>query len=141
MRLLRLPAAPAALALLASAGCDLVGRPPIAEDFGAPYAVVVGALAEGLDNRATPVLTTAGRLVVVVEYTGGCSDHFFRTDYALADDRQARLWIIHDDPGDACTETVREELALPADAAVFTRAEIVLAAPNGDVRLEIVPPR
>lgn len=138
MRRHRLLAAPALALLVLVGGCDLIGRPVLTEDFGAPYAVVVGAPAESLDDRATPALTTAGRLFVVVAYVGGCADHLFRLDYALTDE-EARLRVVHDDPGDGCEQRVREELLLQVNAAVLARPRIVLATPNGDLPLEVTP--
>jgi hypothetical protein len=115
---------------LALAACDLIGRPPIEPAFGDPYVILVGAPAETVMNRRTPLLTDTGRLVVVVEYRGGCSDHGFRLDYALADG-EARLWIAHDDPGDPCSEAQREELAFELNEAVLDRPSVVLVPPEG----------
>lgn len=119
-----------ALPLLALAGCDLVGRPPIEPAFGAPYAIAVGAPAVEAMNRPTPVLLASGRLVVVVEYPGGCSDHGFRLDYAL-DDAQARLWIEHEDPGDTCDALQREALTFRLNEAVLARPSVVLLQAEG----------
>jgi hypothetical protein len=133
------PQRPLVVLALLAAGCDLIGRPPIEQEFGAPYHVLLGAPAEAADLRETPYLDTDGRLVVVVAYTGGCADHLFGLDYVLSE-TEARLWIIHDDPGDVCTEALRAELAFEVNEAVLARPRIVLAEPSGRVLpLQAVP--
>lgn len=117
------------LALLL-AGCDLIERPPLADEFGAPYDIVLGAPASGEGGLPTPAITDDGDLVVVVAYRGGCHDHSFGLRFAIAD-AAARLWIVHEDFGDACEGLQQEELAFALGPNVLAQPTVELLDPGG----------
>ncbi|MDX1418759.1 MAG: hypothetical protein R3181_02225 [Rubricoccaceae bacterium] len=124
-----LPAAPLLLARLV-AGCDLIERPPLADDFGAPYTLLVGAPSGGDGSRATPYISTNGELVVTVRYSGGCNEHFFGLRSTVKEGT-AQLWLTHEDFGDAC-EALREEmLTFQLSATVLAQPTIELLLPGG----------
>lgn len=119
---------------LLTAGCDLVQRPPLDDGFGAPYQILVG-VPSAATRMVTPVLNQ-DRLLVVVEYAGGCTDHLFRLDYTTTPS-EARLRLIHDDFGDACEALVREELSLFVNESVRSRPRVTLVGPSGgEVQLQ-----
>lgn len=129
MRLLS--AAPLVLALLL-AGCDLIERPPLADDFGAPYELLVGAPSGGDGSRSTPFIDAEGKLLLAVRYVGGCNEHFFALRSTVAEGT-AQLWVTHEDFGDRC-EALREEvLSFQLSATVLAQPEIELLLPDGEI--------
>ena len=105
--------------LLAAAGCDaLTGSS--APDFGDRYR---------LQTVDRPTVALDGsRVVVPVEYGGGCAEHTFALRSRLDGDT-ATVWFEHDANGDAC-EALRSEVLeaeLPAGAAATPH--VVLRVP------------
>ena len=120
----------ALILLPALAGCSLFERPPLETVFGAPYDILVGVPAMGEVDRTTPFVNASGALVVVVEYRGGCSTHRFALDYVVEDDA-ARVWLVHHDPGDACTDLQQEERSFSLGPVLLQYPTLVLVSPSG----------
>ena len=113
------------LLVLLSAGCDSGARDASAVDYGDPY---------GLRTEGDAVARLAdGRVLVPVEYGGGCAEHTFALRSRL-DGGTATVWYEHDANGDACEALLVETLdaALPASAAAADR--VVLRVPRSLTR-------
>ena len=104
---------------LTALGCDATR---VLSDFGDPYQLL------SQDDQAAVLDGT--RLLVPVQYGGGCAEHTFALRSDLDAD-SATVWLHHDANGDACeafiTETVSAELPAPVAAA----ARVTLRAPAG----------
>lgn len=129
---------PAIVLAVLAAGCDaLVDRPGIALEFGAPYSVLFGesvTAANGLVH-STPFTDVGGALHVAVEFTGGCANHTFRTDYTLAE-TAGTIWLVHASNGDICDALLTEEVVVALPANVLEKVTLVLVSPSG--REEII---
>ena len=112
---------PALVLGLALAACDSAADEQ-APTFGDPYTVLLTA--------ESPSVTDDGRLVVTVEYGGGCEEHTFVLR-SRVDGDAAEVWWVHDARGDTCealqTATVRA--ALPGTVTDAERA--TLLTPDG----------
>ena len=109
------------LLVLLCAGCDVGARDAPAVAYGAPY---------GLRTEGDAVARLAhGRVLVPVEYGGGCAEHTFALRSRL-DGGTATVWYEHHTNGDTCEALLVETLdaALPASAAAADR--VVLRVPR-----------
>ena len=121
-------------AVVFAAGCDLVTyRPPVGRDFGVPYAVRAGVPVLVAPGRVleTPALDAAGRMYTVVEYEGGCNPHAFALEFDARQADRTIVWLIHDDGGDRCEETVRDTVVVDLGSA-YRPGPIALETPSGD---------
>ena len=131
------PALVGAVALLIG-GCDaLINRPLIARDFGAPYAVRLGAVASFPEApaRPTPAVTAAGDLWVVVAYHGGCAEHTFTPDVDGLSPGRTVVWLHHDAGGETCRGVVEDTLRIRLAASLRPGTgapALSLATPEGD---------
>lgn len=116
--------------VLLLAGCDLIGRPPLDDEFGDPYDIVVGAQVTGPGNLTTPAIDDAGELVVVLTYQGGCYEHHFGVQHAITD-AVARVWILHEDFDDPCDDVKQQELTFNLSPAVLAQPTVELLVPGG----------
>jgi hypothetical protein len=129
--------------VLLGGGCDLVERPPIQRDFGAPYEILFNVPAAEVIPGArgiTPLIEEQrGSIVAVVRYLGGCAPHTFRLDYTLEGD-QALIWFIHASNADECAGDVIHVIQEPLPFEVLAKATIVLLEPSSN-ETELRPER
>lgn len=131
------PALVAAVALLIG-GCDaLTNRPPLARDFGAPYAVRTGVVidAAGAPEQPTPAVTLGGVLWTVVTYRGGCGSHTFTTESDGLSSGGSVVWLRHLTQGETCNRFLQDTLRIPLEGALRPYGEtpaLTLATPDGD---------
>ena len=109
-----------ALLALLSAGCDSGAPDSSVVDYGSPYSFRA-------EDDASARLE-GGRVIVAVEYGGGCAEHTFALRSRLDGDT-ATVWYEHDANGDSCEALLFETLgaALPSSAAAADR--VVLRVP------------
>ena len=143
---MRLPLALALVAapLLLAAGCDvLTNRPPLARDYGAPYAVRNGVVVgfPGEVERRTPAITATGDLWVVVRYRGGCGEHAFDLERDAVQGGSI-IWLEHLVSDETCDETIDDTLRVSLSAALRpggTQPALALATPDGDELAILLP--
>ena len=129
--------------LLLVGGCDLVDRPPLERDFGAPYEILLNVPTADVIPGArgiTPLIEEQrGRVVAVARYQGGCAPHTFRLDYTLEED-QALIWFFHASNADECEGEVIHAIQQLLPQEVLSKETIVLLEPDSG-KTELRPER
>lgn len=129
----RLAAAVLPLLLAASIGCDDATRPGGDASnegrFGASYEIVTNLMPAEPDE---PPAIVNDSVSAMVSYAGGCEDHEFTLRSSAASDT-ARVWLRHDNGGDACEALITERITLPLPGSVLEASRVELLNPNADV--------
>ena len=119
------------LLLVAASGCGLLERPPLEQDFGAPYVLLRGIVQGPSGPVQTPSLDASGRLIVRVQFMGGCegTGHRFEVDFRAATPERTEMWLVHFE-NDPCEDPIEEVLVLPVPEPVRTAERLVLIGPG-----------
>jgi len=114
-------------------------------DFGDSYRIVTQrTIADSMGTRTVSSpprldpapgdapLADSTRLIVTVQYTGGCETHDFQLRAETNAVSNATLWLTHDAQGDLCERAVTEERVFTLPESVRSASSIQLLAPVKD---------
>ncbi len=97
-------------------------------DFGDPYEIIVNDVPGAPDK---PPRVLGDWLMIMVAYSGGCSDHDFNVTSVVRRDT-AHIWVQHDNGGDACEAFITDDLSLKLPTGVLATRVIAMHDPAGD---------
>ncbi len=107
-------------------GCEIT-ETLSGSEFGDPYALAHTMSA----TTIAPRLDVEG-LHVSVQYSGGCTVHYFKARYRSHDDT-TEIWLEHDGNGDRCEGYTTETQTHRISTEVLDTEHVLLLAPDGSV--------